>query len=120
MSTMNHYSFDEHVFRITDMDVFRRLKSSIIVGLTLFMPSGNGQADGEWDPSRLGDHYELFEDIVKALSLTMDLVEQASHEHAQRVAGIALNLGGRSGCRIRSFAIYITGTPSRYRTDRHA
>jgi len=61
------------------------------------MPGGNGQPDGEWTPSRLGDHYELFEDIVKALSLTMDLVEQASHQHAQRVAGIAMNLGRRVG-----------------------
>jgi HD-GYP domain-containing protein (c-di-GMP phosphodiesterase class II) len=57
------------------------------------MPRGNGQPDGEWTPDRLGDPYELFEDIVKALSLTMDLVEQASHEHAQRVAAMALNLG---------------------------
>ena len=40
----------------------------------------------------LGDHYDLFEDIVKALSLTMDLVEQAKHQHAQRVAGVAANL----------------------------
>lgn len=57
------------------------------------MSNGNGKPDGEWTPARLGDHYDLFEDIVKALSLTMDLVEQARHQHAQRVAGIAINLG---------------------------
>jgi len=57
------------------------------------MVDGNGKHDGEWNPDLLGDQYELFEDIVKALSLTMDLVEQASHQHAQRVAGIAVNLG---------------------------
>jgi len=61
------------------------------------MNDGNGKRDGEWNPSLLGDQSELFEDIVKALSLTMDLVEQAKHEHAQRVAGIALNLGRQIG-----------------------
>ncbi|MCK4719938.1 HD domain-containing protein, partial [bacterium] len=57
------------------------------------MPDGNGKHNGEWNPSLLGDQYDIFEDIVKALSLTMDLVEQATHQHAQRVAGIAINLG---------------------------
>jgi len=57
------------------------------------MPDGNGKHDGDWSPDALGDQYSLFEDIVKALSLTMDLVEQALHSHAQRVAGIAVNLG---------------------------
>jgi len=61
------------------------------------MADGNGKRDGKWAPGILGDQYELFEDMVKALSLTMDLVEQATHEHAQRVAGIALNLGVRTG-----------------------
>jgi len=61
------------------------------------MSDGNGKRDGEWNPDLLGDQYELFEDIVKALSLTMDLVEQASHEHAQRVAGIAVNIATRVG-----------------------
>lgn len=56
------------------------------------MPDGNGQHDGEWNPTMLGEQSDLFEDIVKALSLTMDLVEQAKHQHAQRVAGIAINL----------------------------
>ncbi|HEX9746165.1 MAG TPA: HD domain-containing phosphohydrolase [bacterium] len=57
------------------------------------MTDGNGKHDGEWSPSQLGEPYELFADIVKALSLVMDLVEQATHEHAQRVAAIAFNLG---------------------------
>jgi putative nucleotidyltransferase with HDIG domain len=56
------------------------------------MADGNGKHDGKWTPAQLGDHYDLFEDIVKALSLTMDLVEQARHQHAQRVAGVAVNL----------------------------
>ncbi len=41
--------------------------------------------------------YRLFEDIVKALSLTMDLVEQATNEHAIRVASITFNLGKHLG-----------------------
>ena len=61
------------------------------------MPDGNGKHNGEWNPSLLGDQYDIFEDIVKALSLTMDLVEQATHQHAQRVAGIAFNLGRKVG-----------------------
>ncbi len=61
------------------------------------MADGNGQRDGEWNPSLIGDQYQLFEDIVKALSLTMDLVEQATHQHAQRVAGISINLGMKIG-----------------------
>jgi len=61
------------------------------------MKDGNGKSGEKWTPTRLGDHYDLFEDIVKALSLTMDLVEQAKHEHAQRVAGVAVNLGLKLG-----------------------
>jgi HD-GYP domain-containing protein (c-di-GMP phosphodiesterase class II) len=74
------------------------------------MPDGNGQRDGEWNPTQIGDQYQLFEDIVKALSLTMDLVEQATHQHAQRVAGIALNIGRRIGLQENYLRdIYYTG-----------
>ena len=41
--------------------------------------------------------YHLFEDVVKALSMTMDLVEQATNEHAIRVASITFNLGRHVG-----------------------
>ncbi len=41
--------------------------------------------------------YRLFEDIVKALSMTMDLVEQATNEHAIRVASLTFNLGKHAG-----------------------
>ena len=61
------------------------------------MIDGNGKKDGEWTPDQLGDQYDLFEDIVKALSMTMDLVEQATEQHALSVAGIAMNLGKSLG-----------------------
>ena len=55
-------------------------------------PDGDGQiAASPIDEREEG--YRLFEDIVKALSLTMDLVEQATNEHAIRVASLTFNLG---------------------------
>jgi len=61
------------------------------------MSDGNGKPGKDWSPDALGDQYDLFEDIVKALSLTMDLVEQALHAHSMRVAGIAVNIGQKIG-----------------------
>ena len=51
--------------------------------------------DPELSESEIG--YRIFEDVVKALSMTMDLVEQASNEHAIRVASITFNLGKQAG-----------------------
>ncbi len=65
----------------------------------------NGQHPGE---SKVGFEetseagYHLFEDIVKALSMTMDLVEQATNEHAIRVASITFNLGKHLGLEDKS------------------
>jgi HD-GYP domain-containing protein (c-di-GMP phosphodiesterase class II) len=54
--------------------------------------------------------YRLFEDVVKALSLTMDLVEQATNEHAIRVASITFNLGRHLGeDKVRLRNIYYAG-----------
>ena len=60
----------------------------------------NGYIDDESSDSGLDEReagYHLFEDVVKALSMTMDLVEQATNEHAIRVASLTFNFGRHLG-----------------------
>lgn len=54
---------------------------------------GNISAESDSSDKNPDAGYRLFEDVVRALSLTMDLVEQATNKHAIRVASITFNLG---------------------------